>query len=211
MTLKVLPFQTQKHPETKSHIFHYLTVSVAEGMHKMWKSRKGIWDKWAELNSRCINLSPVITNKPPIIQPISGCFILDMRYSFCLTSENSININEAQSPSGTYTFVCCLLYLLPHQVWNGYPPLPEFRSAWALPEVKCLCLQDCRRARGSYASLTASMSTQPGARDGETSPVMERHSHPSHKTLAGLHKPPACLGLSSLYPVSQATAATRQR
>lgn len=114
-----------------------------------------------------VHLSPVITNKPPIIQLISGCFILDKRDSFCLTSENSISINEAQAPSGTYSFVCCLLYLLPGQVWNGYPPLPEFLSAWALPEVKCLCLQDCRRARGSFTSLAASMSTQPGAQDGE--------------------------------------------
>lgn len=63
-----------------------------------------------------VHQSPVITNKPSIIQPISGCFILDMRYSFCLTSENSININEAQAPSGTYSFVCSLLYLLPDQV-----------------------------------------------------------------------------------------------
>lgn len=112
-----------------------------------------------------VHQSPVITNKPPIIQPTSGCFILDMRYSFCLPSENSININEAQAPSGTYSLVCCLLYLLPGQVWNGYPPLPEFLSAWALPEVKCLCLQDCGRDRGSSASLAASMSTQPGAQD----------------------------------------------
>lgn len=87
---------------------------------------------------------------------------------------SAININEAQSPSGTLGFVCCLLYVLPGQVWNGSPPLPEFLSAWALPGVKCLCLQDWRRDRGSCASLTASMSTQPGVQDGETSPVMER-------------------------------------
>lgn len=59
------------------------------------------------------------------------------------------------------------------------------------------------RARGSFASLTARMSTQPGPQDGETSAVMERHSHPTHKTLAGSYKPPACLGLSSLDPASQ--------
>lgn len=48
-----------------------------------------------------VHQSPVITNKPPVIQAISGCFILDMRSSFCLTSENNININEAQALSGT--------------------------------------------------------------------------------------------------------------
>lgn len=32
------------------------------------------------------------------------------------------------------------------------------------------------------------MSPQPGARDGETPPVLERHSHPGHKPLAGPHQ-----------------------
>lgn len=56
------------------------------------------------------------------------------------------------------------------------------------------------------------MSPQPGAQDGDISSDGETFpSHPSHRTFAGLHKPPACLGVSSLDPVSQATAVKQQR
>lgn len=101
--------------------------------------------------------------------------------------------------------------------------LPPVFIAWSsvkwIPTTPCIpfCMSTDRSemslpARLQEGQRQLSMSPQPGAQDGDISSDGETFpSHPSHRTFAGLHKPPACLGVSSLDPVSQATAVKQQR